>query len=114
IANAFAIDEMMETPLNEKQKSMFANGYFPTRCGHVQVILKPGYVEGKNTGTTHGIWSPYDSHIPLVWYGWGIKPGVTRRETHMTDAAATIATMLRIQMPSGCVGNTITEVINNP
>ncbi|MFN4006471.1 MAG: alkaline phosphatase PafA [Chitinophagaceae bacterium] len=114
IANAFAIDEMMKTPLNEKQKSMLANGYFPTRCGHIQVILKPGYVEGKNTGTTHGIWNPYDSHIPLVWYGWGVKPGVTRRETHMTDAAATIATMLRIQMPNGCVGNTITEIINNP
>ena len=29
----------------------------------------------------------------------------------MTDISATVAAMLNIQMPSGCVGHVITEVI---
>ncbi|RYD88841.1 MAG: alkaline phosphatase family protein, partial [Sphingobacteriales bacterium] len=53
---------------------------------------------------------PYDAHIPLVWFGWGVKPGKTNRETYMTDIAATIAAMLQIQMPSGNVGKVIGEI----
>jgi phosphopentomutase len=74
--------------------------------------LKPGYIDAFSaTGTTHGLWNPYDAHIPLLWYGWGIKQGKTNRETYMTDIAPTIAAMLRIQMPSGCIGSAIPEVI---
>jgi hypothetical protein len=57
-----------------------------------------------STGTTHGLWNPYDAHIPLLWYGWGIKKGKTNRETYMTDIAPTIAALLHIQMPGGCIG----------
>ena len=62
-------------------------------------------------GTSHGLWNPYDAHIPLLWYGWNIKSGNTNRETYMTDIAATVAALLHIQMPSGCVGKVIPEVI---
>jgi hypothetical protein len=55
--------------------------------------------------------NPYDSHIPLLWYGWGIKQGATNREVYMTDIAPTLAAMLHIQMPNGCIGKVITEVI---
>jgi len=90
---------------------MFANGYFPNRCGDVQFILKPGYIEGGNTGTTHGLWAPYDAHIPLLFYGWGIKKGSSNKENYMTDIAPTIAALLHIQMPSGTVGKVIEEAI---
>jgi hypothetical protein len=43
--------------------------------------------------------------------GWGIKPGKLYRETYMTDIAATIAAMLKIQMPNGSVGKVIEEVV---
>jgi hypothetical protein len=90
---------------------MASNGYYRTRCGDIQIILKPGYVGGDGTGTSHGAWNPYDSHIPLLWYGWGIKHGKTNRETYMTDIAPTLAAILRIQMPSGCIGHVIEEVM---
>jgi phosphopentomutase len=74
--------------------------------------LKSNYIDayGK-TGTTHGLWNPYDSHIPLLWYGWGIRPGRVLRETYMTDIAPTLASLLRIQIPSGSIGKAIPEVI---
>lgn len=111
IAQVFEINELNETPLTSKQREMVNNGYYPSRCGDIQIILKPGYSEGNGNGGQHGVWNPYDSHIPLLWYGWGIKQGKTNRETYMTDIATTIAALLRIQMPSGNVGHVITEVM---
>ena len=110
IGRVFAIDKLMQTTLNSTQKNMLANGYYPRRSGDIQVILQPQFIEGSLT-TTHGVWNPYDAHIPLVWYGWGIKNGKTNRETYMTDIAPTVAALLHIQMPSGCVGHVIEEVI---
>jgi hypothetical protein len=110
VSRAFALDDLNTVPLNETIRTRINNGYYPRRCGDIQFVLQPAYFDGGNTGTTHGLWNPYDSHIPLVFYGWGIKAGKTNRETYMTDIAATIAAKLRIQMPSGCVGHAITEV----
>jgi hypothetical protein len=111
ILNAFELSELMETPMNSTIKERLANGYFENRSGDIQVVLKSGYIDGMKTGTTHGLWNPYDAHIPLLWYGWGIKKGSTHRETYMTDIAATLAALLKIQMPSGCVGKVIEDVM---
>ena len=89
---------------------MIVNGYNKKRCGAVAIIPEPGWFEGFKKGTTHGNWNPYDSHIPLLFMGWGIHPGKTNRLTAMTDIAPTIAALLHIQMPNGCVGKVIEEV----
>jgi predicted AlkP superfamily pyrophosphatase or phosphodiesterase len=112
IARVFPLEELNEVPLPGKIREMLNNGYYPRRNGDVQVILQSHYIDAwNNTGTTHGLWNPYDAHIPLLWYGWGIKQGKTNRETYMTDIAPTIAALLRIQMPSGSIGHVITEVL---
>ena len=112
IERVFALEDLNKVPLPATIRKMLNNGYYPPRNGEVQIILKPGYIDALTaTGTTHGLWNPYDAHIPLLWYGWGIKQGKTNRETYMTDIAPTIAAMLRIQMPNGCVGTAITEVM---
>ncbi|MDI9365332.1 MAG: alkaline phosphatase family protein [Flavobacterium sp.] len=111
VAQVFEIKELVETPLPAKVKNMLTNGYYPSRCGDIQIILKPGYIDGGKTGTTHGLWAPYDSHIPMVFFGWGIKHGHTNKETYMTDIAATITALLHVQMPSGCVGTVVEEAL---
>lgn len=112
IARVIALSELNSVPLNGAIRKMLNNGYYPKRSGDIQLILSPNYIDAySTTGTTHGLWNPYDSHIPLLWYGWGIKAGKTNRETYMTDIAPTIAALLKIQMPNGSVGNVITEVL---
>jgi phosphopentomutase len=54
---------------------------------------------------------PYDSHIPLLWMGWGVKQGLSYRKVYMSDIAGTIAAMLKIQMPSANIGTVIHELI---
>jgi hypothetical protein len=73
--------------------------------GDIQFLFKPGFFDGWNKGTTHGAWNPYDSHIPVIFYGWGIKPGQSNKEVYMTDIAPTIAALLRIQAPNASIGD---------
>jgi arylsulfatase A-like enzyme len=89
---------------------MIVNGYDRKRCGPVMIIPEPGWFEGSIRGTTHGNWNANDTHIPLLFMGWGIKHGETNRETYMTDIAPTVAALLHIQMPNGTVGKVIGEV----
>jgi predicted AlkP superfamily pyrophosphatase or phosphodiesterase len=96
-------------PADIKEKML--KGFNPKTGGDIEVVLKPGYYFGKETGTQHGVWYPYDAHIPLLFYGWNIKPGQLNREVYMTDIAATLAALLHIQMPSGCIGKPVYEVI---
>ncbi len=110
VDRVFEIDELMEQPLHQVVKDRLANGWHPKRSGDIQILFAPGWIDGGKTGTTHGLWNPYDSHIPLVWYGWGIRKGRSVEEVYMTDIAATLAALLRIQMPSGCVGKPIRAI----
>ena len=111
IINVFETDKLAVTSLAEPLKTMLTNGYNPKRSGDIQFTLKAGYFDGGKKGTTHGLWNPYDAHIPCVFFGWGVKPGKTYRETYMTDIAPTIAAILKIQMPNGSVGKVITELV---
>ncbi|MCW3467730.1 alkaline phosphatase PafA [Chitinophaga nivalis] len=110
IANAFPIAHLMTTTLPEPMRRMMSNGFNAKRSGDIQIALTPGYIDGGKTGTTHGLWYPYDAHIPLVWMGWGIHPGKTNRTVGMTDISPTLAALLHIQMPSGNVGQVIEEI----
>jgi predicted AlkP superfamily pyrophosphatase or phosphodiesterase len=112
IAFVADVNNIEEAALPEELKNRVINGYNSKRSGPIVFILEPGWYSGapNATGTTHGSWNAYDAHIPLLWMGWGIKHGTTTRQTHMTDIAATLAGLLRIQMPNGCIGKTIEEV----
>ncbi len=112
ISNAVDIEKIATATLPEIQKKMITNGYNARRSGDVYYILNPNWFNGSSTGTTHGNWNPYDAHIPLVFMGWGIKPGHTNKTYYMTDIAATVAALLHIQMPNGSVGEPITEITN--
>ena len=92
-----------------KIKEMVMNGYNRRRGGDVQLILDPAWYEyaGKTKGNTHGTWSPADTHIPLIFYGWGVKAGESTVEVYTTDIAPTISGLLHIQMPNGCIGKPI-------
>ncbi len=94
-----------------KLKEMIANGYNAAHSGELQIIMKTGVMDQGKQGMTHGVWNTYDSHIPLLWYGWGIKHGASSKEVYMTDIAATVAALLHIQMPSGCIGKVIGDVV---
>jgi len=113
---AFVVDmeggENMLIPQILREK--IVNGYNRKRSGAIQIITEPQWYDGtpRSTGTTHGTWTPYDSHIPLVFMGWGIRPGSTNKVINMTDIAPTISALLKITEPNGNIGNPIVELLN--
>ena len=98
-------------PLPQSIRERIVNGFNPQRSGDLIFITKSGVVGGGNTGTGHGVFYNYDAHIPLLFYGKGIKKGQINSVNYMTDIAPTITTLLGIQMPSGSIGKPILEVI---
>ena len=112
IVYAIDMENVKTEPIPEILKEKITNSYNRERSGVIQIILKPGFYSGYGkTGSTHGSWNPYDSHIPLIFNGWGIKPGKTYSPTGMIDIAATLAALLKIQVPNGCIGKPIAEAL---
>jgi predicted AlkP superfamily pyrophosphatase or phosphodiesterase len=111
VAYAVDVDKIGQSPVPEPLKSMIINGYNFRRSGAVQIVLTAGWFDAyAKTGTTHGTWNPYDTHIPLVFMGWGVRQGHTNVPVNMTDIAPTVAALLHIQMPNGAVGKPIKEI----
>lgn len=111
----FAVDQdkIATASIPASLKEMMINGYNQQRSGSVLMVTLPGWLSNySKKGTSHSVWNPYDTHIPLIFMGWKIKHGTTNRVIEMTDISATIASLLHIQMPNGCIGKPITEVIN--
>ncbi len=110
IAHALVSADLTEATLPERVKSMYMNGIYPGRSGDVLIMKSAGWQFESIQGAEHGEWYPFDAHIPLIWMGKGIHPGATHRTIWMTDIAPTLAAILHIQMPSGNIGDVITEI----
>ena len=108
---AVDLDEVAEASIPEPIKTRIINGYNWQRSGDIQVISHDGMLPPySKTGTTHSVWNSYDSHIPLIFMGTGIKNGQSNKPHFMTDIAPTLAQILKIENPSGNIGNPIPEL----
>jgi predicted AlkP superfamily pyrophosphatase or phosphodiesterase len=87
------------------------NGWHQKRSGDVLLVPKPAYISYPKMGSTHGSPMIYDTHVPLLFYGNGIKRGSTVNRTEIPDIAPTLATMLGIAFPNGTTGKPIVEVL---
>jgi predicted AlkP superfamily pyrophosphatase or phosphodiesterase len=86
------------------------NGYNQKFSGDVLLIPNPAMIVGHRTGTTHGSGYHYDTHVPLFFYGKGIKHGKSKRYIPIVDIAPTLANLLQISFPSATTGTVIEEV----
>jgi predicted AlkP superfamily pyrophosphatase or phosphodiesterase len=111
ILNAVDIKNIANATIPADIKAKIINGHNARRSGDVYYILDAGSYPSTAAGTGHGAWNPYDSHIPAVFMGWGVKSGKTNKEYYMTDIAPTISALLHIQQPSGSIGHVITELM---
>jgi predicted AlkP superfamily pyrophosphatase or phosphodiesterase len=93
--------------LPDALKDRMTNMYMPARSGDLEVVPQSAQLDEFLKGTTHGTPYAYDTHIPLIWYGWKVKKGKDYSPVFMTDISRTLAAFLNIQQPSGCIGKVI-------
>ena len=87
------------------------NNFSPQRSGDVIVILNPGWVEKvSDFVTNHNSPYEYDSHVPLIWYGWTVNRATVTRQVNITDIAATLSTLCKIPYPNACTGEPMFEL----
>jgi hypothetical protein len=64
-------------------------------------------------GTTHGSAYNYDTHIPLIFYGWKIKHSESTDLYRITQIAPTLSYILSINLPNACYDTPIDEILEN-
>lgn len=87
------------------------NGFHQRSSGDVAYVLTPATISYSKTGSTHGSPQVYDTHVPLLFYGNGIKKGKTFKKTAVTDIAPTISALLGIAAPNAATGDVLEYVI---
>jgi predicted AlkP superfamily pyrophosphatase or phosphodiesterase len=111
VAEVLTAGAMNISSFTEGSRYLMQNGFNAKRSGDVLINYFPAWVDYHKTGTTHGSPYSYDTHVPLIFYGWNVKQGSTAEQVNITDIAATLAMMLNIQFPNGCTGKPISVLV---
>lgn len=110
IANTATASTMNTSEFKNGVKSFMQNGYNQKRSGDVLINYEPAWIEFSRTGTTHGSPYSYDTHVPLIFYGYTIPKGSNSEAISISDIAPTIAQLLNIQFPNACSGKPIIQL----
>lgn len=87
------------------------NDFSQQRSGDVIVTLNSGWIEKEDdyVATSNSPYE-YDSHVPLIWYGWTVNRMVVSRKVNLTDVAATLSSLCRVPYPNACTGEPMFEL----
>jgi hypothetical protein len=104
IDKAYTATSMGTTSFTTGIETLLQKGFNQKRSGDVLYVFDPAYISYGKTGSTHGSSLNYDTHVPLLFYGKGIKHGQTFQKTEITDIAPTMSALLGTSFPSGAIG----------
>jgi len=95
-------------------EDLLRNGHHQKRSGDIVFVFNPSVFKDtpwNRTGTDHHSGMTYDTHVPLLFYGKGIRLGSTFERTEIIDIAPTISALLGISFPNGATGNPLEFVL---
>lgn len=86
-------------------------GYHQIRGADIVWVQEPYWMTG-TSGTTHSTPYRYDTHVPVVFYGAGVKAGSYDDSVLVNDIAPTVSAILGVEPPSGSYGHILEKVVN--
>ncbi|MCA0933858.1 alkaline phosphatase family protein [Lutimonas saemankumensis] len=87
------------------------NGYNQKLSGDIVMVPNPATIYVRETGTTHGSGYSYDTHVPIIFFGKGIKKGRSRERAEIIDIAPTMSNLLQISFPNSYTGRVLSEAL---
>lgn len=111
VKRVYSEEEILASTGNDYYLNFINNGYDVSQNGDLVVLDKPGYIEYGATGTSHGTPYAYDTHAPLLFYGWKIKAGESFDKKEITQIAPTLAFKLKLELPNGTESKVLTEIL---
>ncbi len=101
-------------PDNELINAVLRN-FNPKRSGDVYVVFEPNWfindMDGLEVASTHGSPWRYDSYVPVVFAGAGIRAQHVHRRIVTVDVARSLSAYLGISPPSGTTGSILFEIL---
>ena len=99
-------EELIAKPPVRSMNAFILNGFNIRRSGDLLFEMNQNYlVSGSGEkGTTHESSYDYDTHIPMIFFGWHVKPGESNQEVYVEDIAPTITNLVHIQEPDATIG----------
>ena len=99
-------EELSAKTPERSMNAFILNGFNFRRSGDILFELNQNYLTGgyEEKGTTHESSYDYDTHVPLLFFGWHIKPCESNREVYVEDIAPTITNLIHIQEPDATLG----------
>ncbi|WP_202615345.1 alkaline phosphatase family protein [Algoriphagus kandeliae] len=115
---AFAIPsiDLLEGKLadTELNRSVLRN-YNPKRSGEIYIVNEPYWYindfDGLQVTSTHGSPWKYDSSVPIIFAGNGLKHQTVFRNVETVDIALTLSNYLKIKIPSAASGQPLVEIL---
>jgi predicted AlkP superfamily pyrophosphatase or phosphodiesterase len=113
VARAFSRTQLLRgaTSITDPIERRVLHGFSPARSGDVVVVAEPYKYLGDTITATHGSAYSYDTHVPTIIMGTGVKPGQYFEAATPADIAPTLSALLRITPPSNATGRVLTEAL---
>jgi predicted AlkP superfamily pyrophosphatase or phosphodiesterase len=111
VASAYPFSVFESSDFGNGSMKRIINDFSPQRSGDVIVTLNSGWVEKEDDYVASSN-SPYeyDTHVPLIWYGWSINRATVTRKVNITDIAVTLSSLCRVPLPNACSGEPMFEL----
>jgi predicted AlkP superfamily pyrophosphatase or phosphodiesterase len=87
----------------------FFLSHFDGRSGDIKLLTRPYWIASGST-TTHGTGNRYDTHVPVLLFGFGIKQGEYLEAAAPIDLAPTLAFLTGVTLPNA-MGRVLTEAL---
>ncbi len=111
VATAYPYSAFEANDFGNGNLKRIINNFSPQRSGDVIVTLNSGWVEREGDNVTnHNSPYEYDSHVPLIWYGWTVNRATVTRKVNMADIAATLSSLCKVPYPNACTGEPLFEL----
>ena len=115
VANVFTRTQLVNGDVTKSEQGRkMMTAFNVDLSGDVFVVQKPYwylFAAPFQYATTHGSPYDYDSRVPLILMGPGVKAGRYTTKASVYDIAPTVATLMRVSSPSLSVGRVLHEAL---
>jgi predicted AlkP superfamily pyrophosphatase or phosphodiesterase len=112
VKRVYSEEEILASNGSDYFLNCISKGYDPKQNGELVILDKPGYIEHERRGTSHGTPYTYDTHVPLIFYGWNVKKGESYDKKEITQIAPTISQMIKIPFSNSTEASVLVEVLD--
>jgi predicted AlkP superfamily pyrophosphatase or phosphodiesterase len=111
VADVYTESELAAgTDVKRPYFEQFQHSFYPGRSPDISIRYQPNVLLTESNsphGTSHGTPYEYDSHVPLVFFGAGVKASHREEKVRTVDISPTLSRMIDIAPPSTVDGHVL-------